>query len=225
MKRFLSLGMLLLFGACLRATEPQAGSQTHFLRRCEDSCPAPYTCACGVCTRGCSSDAVCKRELDRAACLAPGAGTDACDATAKLCDVACQQDAECSGVGAGFTCQSGRCRPTASVGTGGKGVNSTGGTSTGGAGTRGNGGSGGTKTIDGGPDAADGGCASGRGPYYDHAGCNGTVAPICAGPDFDACLSEVCGCDGETLSGCGFYQKPWAHTGACADAGGGDGGP
>jgi hypothetical protein len=107
---------------------------------------------------------------------------------------------------------------------GGNGVSSTGGTSAGGAGTGGNGGSGATTPIDGGPDAADGGCASGRGPYYDHAGCTGTVAPVCAGPAFDACVSEVCGCDGETLSGCGFYQKPWAHTSACADAGHDDGG-
>lgn len=107
--------------------------------------------------------------------------------------------------------------------TGGSGGNATGGSGggTGGAGGKGGTGgkgSGGTPVIDGGPDG-DAGCTSPQALYYDKPGCNGTVAPVCAGPAFDACLTTVCGCDGETLNGCGFYEKPWKHLGACTDSG------
>ena len=109
---------------------------------------------------------------------------------------------------------------SAGKGTGGSG--GSGGTGTGGAGGKATGGSGG-KTHDGGLDG-DAGCVSPQALYYDKPGCNGTVAPVCAGPTFDACLISVCACDGQTISGCGFYEKPFAHVGECNDGGGHDAG-
>jgi hypothetical protein len=101
-------------------------------------------------------------------------------------------------------------------GTGGNGGNTTGGN--GGTAGKGPGGTGGKQHLDGGPDG-DAGCVSPQGLFYTKAGCNGTVAPVCAGPTFDACSIEACSCDGETIGGCGFYEKPFAHLGACADSG------
>ncbi len=101
--------------------------------------------------------------------------------------------------------------------TGGSGGKGSGGTSTGGTGGKATGGSGG-KAHDGGPDG-DAGCVSPQSLHYDKPGCNGTVAPVCAGPTFDACAISVCACDGETIIGCGFYDKPYAHVGECNDAG------
>lgn len=90
------------------------------------------------------------------------------------------------------------------------------------SGTGGSAGSGGTA---GSPEAAtdapseDSGCESPQGLYYAQPGCDGSVAPLCAGPQFDACLIYVCGCDGTTLSGCGFYPEPFQHYGDCSEGG------
>jgi hypothetical protein len=150
---------------------------------------------------------------------------------------ACSDDNGPTGDGTGGTGSGGKATGGSSGGkaTGGSGGGTagSGGKATGGSGggTAGSGGSGGTggkgtggkQSIDGGQDG-DAGCVSPQALYYDKPGCNGTVAPVCAGPTFDACLSIVCGCDGEMLSGCGFYEKPWSHPGACSDAGDGGGG-
>jgi hypothetical protein len=62
-----------------------------------------------------------------------------------------------------------------------------------------------------------GACAPPQGWYYDTAGCD--ELPKCRGPEFDACYSEACSCDGETMGGCGFYDKPIAYFGPCTDGG------
>jgi len=113
------------------------------------------------------------------------------------------------------------------AGTGGRG--GTGGTGGGGGtgGASGAAGAGGRVPREGGLDA-DAGCTSPEALYYRSPGCDGSVAPVCAGPTFDACAITVCACDGQTITGCGFYEKPWAHTGECTDGGAandaGDGG-
>lgn len=61
-----------------------------------------------------------------------------------------------------------------------------------------------------------GACEPPQGWYYDTAGCD--ELPKCRGPEFDACASEACSCDGETMGGCGFFYKPIAHFGPCTDA-------
>ena len=134
---------------------------------------------------------------------------------------ACSDDNGPTGDGTGGTGSGGKATGGSSGGkaTGGSGGGTAG---SGGSGGTGGKGTGGKQSIDGGQDG-DAGCVSPQALYYDKAGCNGTVAPVCAGPTFDACLSIVCGCDGETLSGCGFYEKPWSHPGACSDAGDGGG--
>jgi hypothetical protein len=106
--------------------------------------------------------------------------------------------------------------------TGGNGCQSSGGTSNGGSGGTATGGSGG-KAHDGGQDG-DAGCVPPQGFFYDKPGCNGAVAPVCAGPAFDACAISVCACDGQTIIGCGFYDKPFAYVGECNDGGGTDAG-
>jgi hypothetical protein len=130
---------------------------------------------------------------------------------------ACSDDNGPTGDGTGGTGSGGKATGGSSGGkaTGGSGGGTagSGGKATGGSGggTAGSGGSGGTG-------------GKGTGGKQSKPGCIGTVAPVCAGPTFDACLSIVCGCDGEMLSGCGFYEKPWSHPGACSDAGDGGGG-
>lgn len=108
--------------------------------------------------------------------------------------------------------------------TGGAGgaTGGTGGKATGGSGGKATGGSGGRVPDDGGPDA-DGGCHAPQSLVFDKPGCGASIQPICAGPAFDACAQTVCACDGETITGCGNYEKRWAHLGPCTD--GGDGGP
>ncbi len=49
---------------------------------------------------------------------------------------------------------------------------------------------------------------------YTTAGCD--AAPICAGPEFDACAMFFCGCDGKTFyGGCGVNGQPFASLGYC----------
>ena len=61
-------------------------------------------------------------------------------------------------------------------------------------------------------------CAPGSSLYYNAPGCS--VQPVCLGDVQDACAGTFCGCDGVTFfDGCGTAQKPFAHLGACDDAG------
>jgi hypothetical protein len=80
---------------------------------------------------------------------------------------------------------------------------------------------------------ADGGdaspCPAAEGLFYDAPGCGSSAVLVCLDLVQDACAGIFCGCDGVTYSGgCGTSTKPFAHLGACTDAGdaadGGDAG-
>ena len=75
-------------------------------------------------------------------------------------------------------------------------------------------------------DAGDAGaCAPKWSLQYDTAGCT-NVRPVCLPINLDACGAQAfCGCDGVTFhAGCGATaSQPFAHIGACDDAG--DAGP
>jgi alpha-tubulin suppressor-like RCC1 family protein len=105
--------LLLTLYACVKASEPEAGSETHFLSNCESSCPAPYSCSCGVCTLACTSDSMCAAEYPEAACSAESEAESSCRAAPRVCDVSCHADAECAALGAGFVCRQGQCRTSA----------------------------------------------------------------------------------------------------------------
>lgn len=93
---------------CAKSTDPVMGSQTHFLQTCDDSCPAPYDCICGVCTVECSEDAMCSTQASAAQCVAPASAS--CSELESVCDVSCERDRECEPLGADFECSDGRCR-------------------------------------------------------------------------------------------------------------------
>jgi hypothetical protein len=110
MKRFVSklAWLAVMLSACAKSEDPLNGSQTHFLETCDDSCPAPYDCICGVCTIECSQDAMCGAHADDAQCLAPVSAS--CTELESVCDVTCERDRECASLGADFACSDGRCR-------------------------------------------------------------------------------------------------------------------
>lgn len=95
--------------ACGSSHGPEAGSQTHFLRSCDSSCPAPYSCLCGVCSLSCQQSARCTDHAPSAVCVPPSTGAS-CSATPRMCDVECRADRECANLAGGFVCELGRCR-------------------------------------------------------------------------------------------------------------------
>ena len=108
MIKWIAVALLATVGsACAKSNEPAQGSQTHFLDTCETSCPAPYECLCGACTVACSDSAECAGEADEATCVA---APSSCGASDRACDVACTGDDQCVPLGAGFSCEQGRCR-------------------------------------------------------------------------------------------------------------------
>jgi hypothetical protein len=50
---------------------------------------------------------------------------------------------------------------------------------------------------------------------YQEPGCGAEAHPLCGNSGGDACLALACGCDGEILSGCDYYSKPWRSRGVC----------
>lgn len=119
MKReLLTLVLAAVCGAlvsCSKTNDPPGGSQTHFLKSCEQSCAAPYSCLCGVCTLPCTEDATCTTHFGAAECVAPVTdGADCEGAAAQVCDAACAQTSDCAALGEQFACVGGRCR-TASI--------------------------------------------------------------------------------------------------------------
>jgi hypothetical protein len=62
-------------------------------------------------------------------------------------------------------------------------------------------------------------CVSPQVLRYETAGCGAAAHPVCGSPDQDACIWEVCGCDGATLSKCDYAPAPWSRLGPCGDAG------
>lgn len=118
MKRWcllIAVSTVATLASCAKSEDPAQGSQTHFLARCEASCPAPYDCLCGVCTLACQEDQACTAEADGAQCVPPAS---ACDAT-DLCDVTCTHDSDCDALSDEHACEEGRCRAPVIDETGG----------------------------------------------------------------------------------------------------------
>jgi hypothetical protein len=61
-------------------------------------------------------------------------------------------------------------------------------------------------------------CADPKVWRYEEPGCGAEAHPICSFGGGDACLAFACGCDGETLTGCDYFTKPWRARGLCPDA-------
>ncbi len=92
--------------ACGITSEPGSG-ETHFLTYCKSSCGEGFSCACGVCTRSCESDAVCTDAAERATCLDAPSG---CGEATKICDVSCASAGDCAAMGSAYACVGGVCR-------------------------------------------------------------------------------------------------------------------
>lgn len=105
---------LLVALACQQRQEPTLGSETHFLTRCEATCPNGDACVCGACTRSCASTDECTSLHARAACtdMAPRIAVGRCSDVEQFaaCDVNCLVDADCVALGSKFVCQGGYCR-------------------------------------------------------------------------------------------------------------------
>lgn len=119
--RRLLWGVLTLSGVALAAScesassEPEQGSETHFLRRCDAaSCGEGFVCLCGACTRACDESAACTKLAPEAACIdtGPRIATGLCSASdaGSFCDVPCLNDAECASLGELAACEQGFCR-------------------------------------------------------------------------------------------------------------------
>lgn len=109
------------FASCRGKSATTEDNEAHFLDACSDTCSGGLTCICGVCTKSCTAQGSCGELSANASC------EDSCaEASTKICDVACADDAECSRLGGGFVCNAGHCRQDAEVASGGTG--NTGGT-------------------------------------------------------------------------------------------------
>lgn len=120
--RFSRLGLLLscalgawLFAGC-QSTEPGAGSNTNWLKPCNQDAPCgdALSCVCGVCTAPCSD--ACP-DLPNAVCVAPGSASarELCGPVPLadgMCLPACSDALPC---GAGQLCSDGSCLQLASV--------------------------------------------------------------------------------------------------------------
>src|SRR5262245_11898642 len=113
MGRELGIGGLLLFlaafsaASCGQTTGPGSG-ETHFLQRCEATCPGDYQCLCGVCTKPCEADVgvACSGEAAAATCTT----ALGCAEATTICDVSCTATSDCAELGDGFECRAGVCR-------------------------------------------------------------------------------------------------------------------
>jgi hypothetical protein len=81
-------------------------SESHFLASCHaGGCPEGLSCVLGVCTQTCGADAECTVWSPNAVCRPEptSGGSD-------ICDVECDTQTECAGLGAAFDCTNGVCR-------------------------------------------------------------------------------------------------------------------
>jgi hypothetical protein len=109
---FFLLAFALLCACTTRDT--LADSKSNWLRRCDtaNDCTSGAQCACGVCTRACSSARACGAEHESAVCVEPreeglpSACEPALSAAPGICLAACTSDAECGGT---LRCQQGVC--------------------------------------------------------------------------------------------------------------------
>ncbi len=106
---FWALGLALLAGACggTTANSPGLGSESHFLARCEGSCPGGLDCIGGICTRACLTAS--------SSCEDLGSGARCTDQSVEpgevaVCDVGCSTSADCSALGTDYTCEDAFCR-------------------------------------------------------------------------------------------------------------------
>jgi hypothetical protein len=109
---FVGAVLAALAASCGGATQSTtvAGSESHFLTRCNESCGGGLACIGGLCTKGCLTSSDTCSELDsRAICtnrsVEPG--------QLAVCDVPCPEDDACAGLGARFACEGAFCREVA----------------------------------------------------------------------------------------------------------------
>ena len=96
-------------------SEPTAGSESHFLTACDESCASGLSCRCGACTTGCTRTSDCTKLSPAAVCVTStqaDAGPS-CELaqTAAHCDVPCSTTGDCDSLGSNYFCSRGYCRP------------------------------------------------------------------------------------------------------------------
>lgn len=106
--RFRHVVLALVVAACGGTIgQRTAGGESHFLKACPDDCGPGLECISGLCTRGCVvGEADCSDLAPGATCtnqsVEPG--------RVAVCDLACERDRDCSGLGTDFRCPAGFCR-------------------------------------------------------------------------------------------------------------------
>src|SRR5688572_2255101 len=123
------LGAALAFplGCETEAGEPSTGSESHFLRSCNDDSECEeLSCLCGVCSIACDGAAACA-ELAAAAECVPSAtrpSESACRTPPEsMCDLRCDSNADCESLEIESVCTHGFCRDNSgdTSGSGGAG--------------------------------------------------------------------------------------------------------
>lgn len=102
--------VLLLGGACGKATSSSSGSNTNWLTACKtsDDCRAGAECWCNVCAQPCGNDVACAEPgASCEASTARGCGESAPSST--ICVASCKVSADCAVFGAGSSCVNSAC--------------------------------------------------------------------------------------------------------------------
>src|ERR1043166_2146071 len=103
------LGALLSCNA--RVDDTIIGGETHFLVTCGEGCGPSLSCIEGVCTRSCEPGfSSCSELATAAACVTASDTSGVRTPFSGTCDVSCDVDSDCAGLGAGYGCRSGACR-------------------------------------------------------------------------------------------------------------------
>jgi hypothetical protein len=106
--RFRHVVLALVVAACGGTIGKRtAGGESHFLKACPGDCGAGLECISGVCTRGCVvGESECSDLAPGATCtnqsIEPG--------RVAVCDLPCDRDRDCNGLGDEFRCPAGFCR-------------------------------------------------------------------------------------------------------------------